>query len=210
MRNVMVIAILAASVLVGACSSDKITNPEKCARRTSPDSLLRALATTYNEQNSECYADLLHDDFIFVFVPEVAESLGLPPNEQWWGRTTDIEATGALFEDSTVTEIWFSYELVGDWFVWEDVRTDTTFTGICRRLDPLIEVKLQAAGIDTVYRVDNSWLDITLVPDTHSEDLWVALRIQEHLKQPKTSASPTALATRPSSLSLIKALWAPD
>ena len=89
-----------------------------CPARIHPDSLLLALACSFNEKDVDVYSDLLHDDFLFVFVPEVAESLGLPPDEQWWGIMEDVVATRAIFEDSTVTEIVFTYELIGGWFVW--------------------------------------------------------------------------------------------
>ncbi|MGD8627652.1 MAG: hypothetical protein PVH52_01090 [bacterium] len=216
MQKAMAISVLAAAVIVSACSSGKSTGPEnRCAGRSTPDDLLCTLACAHNEREFDAYAGLLHEDFIFVLVPEVAESLSLPAEEPWWGKASDIAATKALFEDETVTDIWFSYELAVDWFACEDVRTDTTFTGICCRLDPFIgvtvkDVRADSTYVDTTYRVDNSWLDITLVRDTHAEDLWVVLRMQEYLKQPKAGAPPAAFATRPSSLSAIKALWKPD
>ena len=210
MNRLGLVWIMAVMFLLVSCSSDKTTVPEdKCPGRTTPENLILTLACAYHARDIDAYADLLHEDFIFEFIPDIADSLGLPPDSPWWGRTADVAATKALFEDSTVTGISFSYEIIGDWFACEDVRADTTFTGLCCRLDPLIEVLVQSAGVDTIFSVNESWLDITLAYESYTEGLWVMLRMEEHMKQTLACSPLTTFATRPSSLSGIKALWAP-
>ena len=80
-------------------------------------------------------------------------------------------------------------------------------------MDPLIEITVLTSDEDDPldkWRVDESWLDITVCPDPHDESLWATLRIEEIPKQHQACPPPGVLATEASSLSLIKALWAPD
>jgi hypothetical protein len=116
-----------------------------------------------------------------------------------------------MFGSLNVTGITFTYEFHTDWFACGEVRGDTTYSGLCCRLDPLIEVTTTAGGGgDPILklRVDNSWLDIVVVQDPHAEDLWCLLGIEEVEKQSLVgSPLSAAAATEPSSWGGIKSMF---
>ena len=182
--------------------------------RSTPDELLKMLAHSYMEKDLDGYGECLDDDFLFVFFDEIADTVGLPPDEPWWGKTADIACTRNMFEDPVVQSVAFTYEALDEWFAHQEVRPDTTYSGLFRRVDPLIEVTVSAGSeYDPIlnFRVVESWLDIVVVPDRFTEGSWCILRIEEfhkvRLQAPLASGS---AATESSSWGAIKSMWAEE
>jgi hypothetical protein len=151
--------------------------------RDTPDHLLNFLAAAYQEKNGDDYEVALHDAFYFVFTPEVADSLGLNPEEPWWGKTKDVASTKKMFGATEVTDVSMHYESIADWDPIDEERPDTTYSGVWSRVYPEIKVTISHPGEEPmVYWVDRSYLDITVVKDPTRPDqnLWVILRIEEH------------------------------
>ncbi len=184
---VLMIGVLVVTTFFG-CSPSSDTGPPPVTEydRTSADNLLKFFAQAYKEKDLTDYDDALDEDFFFQFTPDIADSLGLPPEEPWWGKSEDVNSTRLMFENPNVTDIAFSYESVGEWEDHVEVREDTTFSGLFRRYDPLIEVTVIIESDDDPIlklRVDDSWLDVTVVPDRLTNGLWTILRIEESKKQ---------------------------
>lgn len=200
-----------ALLLVFSCS-DPQSPPVKKELDRSAGNLLLAFAKSYKEMELAGYDDCLDEDFRFIFTPQVADSLSLPPDEAWWGKTEEIACAGNMFEDPVVLKVTFSYETLGDWIPTQEVREDTVFAGLFRRLDPLIEVTVSAGSeYDPMLKflVDESWLDVIVVPDRFTEGLWCILSIQEVEKNPLGAPLVSAgAATGRSTWGIIKATWA--
>ncbi|MGD8627654.1 MAG: hypothetical protein PVH52_01100 [bacterium] len=209
----LVVPLLAALLLVSC--SDPESPPLKddsSYDRSTPDNLLLMLANSYKEMELDDYADCLDEDFLFVFFDEIADSMGLPPEEPWWGKTEDIACTGNMFEDPVVQSVAFTYEAMEEWSPHQEVRPDTTYSGLFRRVDPIIEVTVSTPSeyYETLtYRVVDSWLDVVVVPDRYTEGLWCILRIDEfHKVRLQASLASGCAATESSSWGGIKSLWA--
>ncbi len=208
----LIVPVLGISLML-SCSSDKgteIDDPD-CPDRTTADGLLKMFANAYAEMNLLDYDECLDESFLFMFTDEIADSLGLPQDEPWWGKTEDIISTRNMFEDPVVLNVAFSYEALGEWAPCHAVRDDTTFSGFCRTFDPLIEVTVSAhSEYDPIlkFRVDDSFLDVMVVPDRFTDGLWCILRIEEvkkqHLRSPVVSE---VTATEPSTWGGIKSMW---
>jgi len=196
-----------------SCSGDKGTDikVDEGPDRSTPESLLLSFAKSYKEKDLEGYGECLDEDYVFVFTPDVADSLHLPPDEPWWGKTEDIESTRNMFEDTVVVNVAFSYEALGEWEAYEEVREDTTYLGLFRRFDPIIVVTVSAhSEYDPIlyFRVDQSWLDVMVVPDQHTEGLWCILSIEEVEKQLLQALIASAVsATEGTSWGNIKSMW---
>ena len=150
--------------------------------RDTPDHLLNWLAVSYQEKDGDDYAEALHDAYYFVFTKEVADSLGLPDDQPWWGKTKDVASTNKMFAATEVTDVSMRYESIGRWEPAEEVRPDTTYNGVWTRVQPEIKVTIDHPGEEpTVFWVNRSYLDITVVKDPTQPDqnLWVILRIEE-------------------------------
>jgi hypothetical protein len=176
------------SAAIFGCSPSSDTGPPPVEEvdRTTPDNLMLFFARAYKEKDLADYEDALDEDFLFQFTPDIADSLGLPVDKPWWGKTEDVKSTRQMFEEPSVTDITFNYEEVGEWVPHIEVREDTTFSGLFRRFDPVIEVITlveNSEDPELKYRVDESWLDIAIVPDRLTEGLWSILRIEEYKKQ---------------------------
>jgi hypothetical protein len=208
------IFLVLATLLLFSCSGSKSNDPgdDPGPIRDTPDALFQAYASCYEEKDLEGCDECLHEDFLFVFTPEVADSLSLPPEEPWWGKTEDLKSTEEMFGDPQVLEISFSYEFSETWYTCTEVRDDTTYSGLCCRLDPVLAVVTVVTSADDpllIYRVDSSWLDITVVPDPYTEGLWCILRLEETKKQwLQPPFAPANTATERSTWSGIKSMWA--
>ena len=175
-------------VIYLGCSPTSDTNgggPPATWDRTNQDNLMNFFAQAYEDKDILDYDDALDVSFLFQFTPEVAESLKLPEDKPWWGKTEDVISTGNMFEEPTVTDIVMDYEYVVDWYTcWDSLTTefgkDTLFSGLCARLKPDIKVTIETPGTEPrILWVNNSWLDVMVVPDRFEDELWTILRIQE-------------------------------
>jgi hypothetical protein len=189
-----------------SCNDDKCTNPgngDDIPLRTTPDDLMEFLAWSYEARDLEHYDEALHQSYTFEFVPEVADSLGLPPGEPWWGKTGDVVSTQNMFESSDVMSIQMDLVGVTPWSACTDEATG--LAGMCRRVEPDIKVVIDTGWYETLTLwVNNSLLDITVVQDPHESEMWQILRIAEIEKTP-TSLASGPLATEPSTWSSVKA-----
>jgi len=183
LRNCLIlIAPILGMLLMLSCSDSKSPPASvEILPRPTPENLLVTFAKSYREKDLESCDECLCEDFRFHFTDEIADSLGLPPEEPWWGKTKDLSSTGTMFASPSVTDIRFTFEYVGEWVPCAEVRGDSTYNGLCRRIDPLIQVATVGGGEDPILllRVDSSWLDVMVVPDPHEEGQWCILSIKE-------------------------------
>jgi hypothetical protein len=178
-------------VLVGlGCSptSDPNGNGGGPISRDTPSHLLNWLAVSYQDKDLESYEEALHDEYLFVFTKDVADSLGLDPEEPWWGKTKDVASTGRMFGSSEVTDINMKYISEDPWVPHEEERPDTTYSGVFSRVTPDILVTIEKPGKEPLRLVVNeSFLDVVVVKDPKYPDqnLWVFLKIEEIEQNPE-------------------------
>lgn len=157
--------------------------------RDTPSHLLNWLAVAYSEKDTDAYDEALHDSFLFVFTKDIAEDLGLPPEQPWWGKTRDVAGTAKMFGSSEVTQIIMDYVSDARWDTFDVERPDgSTFSGVWAEVEPDIRVTVEDPGQEPmIYVVNESWLHVYVVPDPDPqyEGLWVFLEIQELLKNPE-------------------------
>ena len=158
-------------------------NPEVYKRTR--DGILNFLANAYETKDIQKYGIALYDRFQFQFTPDVAESIGLPADEPWWGRTEDIASTENMFGTPTVSHI--QMELPNPaWFWCQVIRENEegvppdTLEGFCTRVTPDIRVTIEEPGKEElILKVDRSWLDIDITPDPNDDELWQIIAIEE-------------------------------
>lgn len=210
-RVQFVICPVLAVLLLFSCSDPQSPPVEETGPdRTSADNLLLMFATSYKEKDLDNYDECLDDDFLFQFTDDVADSLDLPRYEPWWGKTEDLSSTANMFNSPNVTGIEFSYEWIGEWVSCQEVRDDTTFSGLCRRMDPLISVITVVDSEDPylMRRVDASFVDVTVVPDRFTNGLWTIVRMNEVKKiQLQPPVVYLSAGTEPSTWGDIKSMF---
>jgi hypothetical protein len=152
--------------------------------RTTPDKLLNFFSQAYEDQDIDKYDESLDLAFHFQFTQEVADSLGLPPDQPWWGKVEDLASTGNMFDNPEVTSIAMDMIRRIPWYACTDSITD--LDGLCSVIEPDIKVTVERAGESepTTYWVNNSRLDVMVIQDRNDSDLWTILRIEEYLKNP--------------------------
>lgn len=157
----------------------------KLYERHSPDAVLKYMEFGYSNEKIVMCQRVLHDQFLFEFTPEVAESLGLPPDQPWWGKTNDVASTCKMFDDAAVVSVTMELTRTGEWFACHDSYTG--LDGMCCRLEPDIRVVIDPGGSEVfTLWVSNSWLDVVVVADPAHQGLWKILRIEEIEKVPTT------------------------
>jgi hypothetical protein len=177
-------------ILACGCGDEKAhTEPvPEVPLRDSPDHLLEWYAYAIEHEDIDMYEEALHDNFLFVFWLSVADSLGLPPSQPWWGKTAEVTAMREMFEDPTLKEIAFEFTDREDWIPVElEIEPGNFIYGDFTRTTPIMTLTIQEPGEEPKTLVaDRFYLDFTVLQDPAfpGEDLWVILRIDQVLKNP--------------------------
>jgi hypothetical protein len=203
-----VVGVSIITLLMGltSCSDDSKTKSRDPVAGT-PDEALDLLALSYEAKDLDTYTSMLHEDFRFGFVEDIADSLGLPAEEPWWGRTEDIASTGNMFGNSAVTDVSMFFISRDDWVPWPEERPDSTYTGLACRCTPDILVAIEETGREPLRLVVNeSYLDIVVVRLPGRQERWVITTVTEIPKNPGRAA-PACRATAATSWSEIKAIF---
>jgi hypothetical protein len=201
----------AVDATLGPASGDPAER--RYADRATRDDLITYLEHAYRSEYPGLYADALHGSFLFVFTLDVADSLGLPPDQPWWGKTNDVNSTRTMFLAPEVTSIEIDLHKPGDWFPCMDIRPGSepdTLYGFCARFEPYIMVTIAEAGEEgLILLVNDTFLDIMVVPDPEFEGLWVVARIKEVYKSPAIlgASRPRRMLVETCSWGLIKSLF---
>jgi hypothetical protein len=180
-RVILGLIVLCIAGLALRCSDDKTCCAPKHGPGCEPvaENLLDCLCHAYGEQDVDSYGNLLHEQFRFEFVPHIAESLGLPAEEPWWGKASEVLVTENIFSDPSVTQVEMD---LGEPTVWyAEVDTVTGLECLKARFMPDIRIRLQEAGEveERTLVVGHSWFDIRVVPDPDHPGWWCVLAITE-------------------------------
>lgn len=184
-----------------SCGEDTVTDPGPEYSRGTPEELIDALAYSMEHKDIDVYAECLHDEYLFVFISEDADSLYLPPDQPWWGKTQDIGAMSDLFNDPDVVQISCTFHPdVGPW---------PTDDGVGYRLDPSMKFTIDGgAQEDTTLWVYDTWLIIEAVPDPYANEDWVFKEIVETPKAGGLSAPGSGeMAARHTTFGSVKARY---
>jgi hypothetical protein len=204
-----ILVLLGIVAFVTSCSeSDCVTGCDNCGGlRATPDDLLSFLEEAFEGKNTDAYGEALHDYFEFEFIPENAESLGLPSESPWWGKTRDTVVTRYMFDDPAVAGIEMGMSPFGPSAEWVDcsrrfiheglaVPETTLVHGLCMSLELDIKVNLEETGEEPmILWVHDTVLDVMVTPDPGAEGQWVIIRIKEWAKVPlavRGSAPPSS------------------
>jgi hypothetical protein len=223
-RRLLPYAMICLMVLAFSCSGDRtvdtdgdaalvsseLSTPEekRYAERGTLDEAVTCMMLGYDREHLAAYGSVLDDEFRFQFLPEVAESLGLPPGEPWWGKVEDLSSTQNMFEASTVTNVNASLVRMTSWSACTDPVTGRE--GMCARFEPDIMVVIEESGQEPIILwVNQTWIDVIAVRDQQDEGLWCILALEE-IAKPFTVFADTrirSLTTEGTSWGDIKALF---
>ena len=226
--RMLLLAVLAAALLV-SCSDTRHTDidldyaverkstddpsEQRYADRGSPDALIDYVEHAYGSEYARLYGDALHSLFLFGFTADVADSMGLPPDEPWWGKTNEVASATNMFSSPEVTRVKFVLARMGAWVPCMDIRGGSppdTLYGLFARFAPDIMVTIEWPGEEPItLMVYNSYLDITVAPDPRSRGLWAVTKIEEVYKTPAASplAGSRGVMTESTTWGEIKALF---
>lgn len=143
--------------------------------RASIEGLIEHFAGSLEARDIDAYGGCLTEAYIFEFTPEDADSLGLPPDEPWWGKIPDVASTSNMFSDPEVTQIQV------DLYIESRGYADGIYTVTC---EPSIKVTVEpGGGGETItYWVYGSWLYFKIGPDEAESGLLQIVGIKEELK----------------------------
>ncbi len=194
------------AIALASCGGDSKTGPKDddgCCMPDTPDNLMTALACAIGSEDFDAYESLLHDEYRFSFMVFVADSLGLPPDEPWWGKTKDLQSTANLFTDDNADFSIVFTEVSEGWTPCEYVRPDTVFAGLFRRYIPDLALAVEEAGTEPItYVGDATYIDVVVVPHPYIEGHFAVLEIEEVERQPGAAS-----LTPPFSWSEVKAMY---
>ncbi len=196
---------LLAAVALASCGKGGTTGPKEddgCCSPDTPDNLMKALACAYQTEDMDAYGTLLHDDYLFGFVIDVADSLGLPPDHPWWGKTNDVSSTANLFADDDAD---FSIEFIPveeGWTPGEISRGGAVIAGLFRRYVPNFTLAIEKAGEPITMVGGGTYLDVVVVPHPLYAGYFAVLEMEEVLRNPATAPLHV-----PVTLSQVKALY---
>lgn len=171
------------AIVLASCGGDSKTGPKDddgCCMPDTPDNLMTALACVYGSKDFEAYEHLLHDEYRFSFMVFVADSLGLPPDEPWWGKTTDLQSTANLFTDGNADFSIVFIPVLEGWTPHEIDRGDTVFTGVFRRYIIDLKLELEEPGTEPINLVgDATYVDVMVVSHPYIAGHFAVLDIEE-------------------------------
>jgi hypothetical protein len=220
-REACIITMLCFATLSLFCSDNRHCDvPDQqtsCPDPISPDSLLNSLACALETKNLDAYEHVLHDSFRFYFTSDIAESLGLSPNEPFWGKAADTTSTSNLFSDSTVTTIGMIFTYSVEWSrgachrSFPEIMADTVWAdALCILVRPDIKISIEKQGEDPlILWINGTSLDIMVVQDALGANVWTILAIREWYSN-AFACSPVASGvkgTRHTSWSWVKAAF---
>lgn len=142
--------------------------------RNTPANLVeRWLQAAFESQDSLMYEEALHDDFIFEFLPQDADTLRdiLGPDD-FWGKTLDLQSAGELFGAADIAEI--SFDLVMDQ---NTLFVDSACVG-CRLLETTVSINVtfdEPVGDPLVLTIDSPQTFV-VARDPDDTMLWVLWR----------------------------------
>ena len=88
------------------CDNPPCNEPPTPSRKTPNELLTTYFEQAYTSRDSILYAEMLDEEFSFHFLVQDADSLrDLIGQNNYWGRTLDLESTGEMFRRSDVTGI---------------------------------------------------------------------------------------------------------
>jgi hypothetical protein len=181
-------------------------------RLSAPDGLLECFAISYSIQAIRMCGQALDELFEFESAEDVADSLGLPPDRPWWGKTNDMQSTLNMFDACHVTVVELDWEACIHQFI--DTSTappeTTMIEGVCRMFEPDVRVYIEEPGEEPwIIWANSTLLDIMVRPDPDEPGVWTILRIKERYKYPVRAGQLRAgvSGTEGSSWGSIKAMF---
>jgi hypothetical protein len=148
--------------------------------RETPGNLLNFFIQSYVNENIADYDVSMDDNFLFHFTKDVADELGLPAEEPWWGKTEDVTSTNNMFAAPRVTEILMSLEAETDWEEWNVAIGDSLYETLGARFKPDIKVTVEEQGEEPrTHWVHETRIWFYVKEDDTDSNLWEIIKIQE-------------------------------
>lgn len=202
-----VLGLLVFCSLIMVCSCGKRTSEVKDGSSPSYESaqeVLEAYVASCLTEDIDAYASCLGENYRFIFLEDVADTLGLPPSQPWWGKEDDVAAMSNLFGDESVS--WEEFQFTVE-------STDTLSRAdsmiVKMRIRPDILVLIERSQGEPLYLlIRQSHLDFRFTSTAASKDDWIMVETSEEcvrLGAPVTR--PGQAATEPFTYSALKAVF---
>jgi hypothetical protein len=151
------------------------------------------------------YSDCLDFDHRYIFTDDVADSLHLPPEAPWWGKSEDLEVMTIMFGHPHVTRIDFDYV---------SLSSDTTWVGgnkiVRTRVRPDILLRLESPGEEPWhFVVQDVFMDFAFVRRGCCLETWTLLSVEEIPMNPGRSKNAGLALTEATSWGEVKAMFVP-
>ncbi len=167
--------------------------------------LLDTYCRSCSTKDLELYDNCLGHNYRFIFLPEVADTLDLPPPEPWWSKPMDLDAMDNLFSSGQVTSIEFDYTVVS-----ADTLEKADSVVVKMRIQPDFELIITSDGEPSMYRINQTYLDFRFGQRSWEEGSgpWMIVETKEmHISAVATADEVARLKATPLSYSELKAMF---
>jgi hypothetical protein len=205
-RAIVILIVLAGVIALCGCGNDDDDEnpmepgPSEPARSTPTELLTEYFEKAYTQQDSTLYARMLDEAFTFQFLQADADSLrDLLGNDNFWGKSTDVASTKAMFRNPDVISITLNIIISSD-------LPDKSCAG-CRRVESTITLRVETVvgGPETLVFAIDSPQTFIVKPDPSDSTKLVLLRQIDWPADGKTEP----LASENGSWGGIKGLFSP-
>jgi hypothetical protein len=80
----------------------QLYRPRACAEPCEPEDTIARLSDAYAQRNYASYANLFHEDFIFILNPDATPDPNQPPPPTDWGKTEELRIHKRMFEPASL------------------------------------------------------------------------------------------------------------
>ncbi len=206
-NHARVLGLLVFCSLIMVCSCGKKTSDVEDGSSPSYQSaqeVLEAYVASCLTEDIDAYASCLSENYRFVFLEDVADSLGLPPSQPWWGKEDDVAAMTNLFGDQRVSWEQFDYAVQST-----DTLSNADSMIVKMRIRPDIVIFTERSQGEPIYLlIRQSHLDFRFASTAASMDDWIMVETsEERVRLQAPVPRPGQGATEPFTYSELKAMF---
>ncbi len=177
-RDARVFGLLVFCSLIMVCSCGKKTCEVEDGNSPSYHSaqeVLEVYVASCLAEDIDAYSSCLGESYRFIFLADVADSLGLPPSQPWWDKEKDVAAMTNLFGDERVSWEQFDYVIQST-----DTLSKADSMIVKMRIRPDMAIRIQSGQTEPIYiLIKQSYLDFRFASTAASLDDWIMVETSE-------------------------------